>query len=72
MVRLLSVIHTASLDRGMLMTLVASFVVRGRRSTRSVDVTPKTAEQNLTALNGIRQSEAAITSNTRLCSGEAN
>jgi len=64
--------HTAAPDRGKLVTLIAG---KRRRllfaetddevfMTRSLNVTPKTTEQNLIVRSG--KSEAAITNNKRL------
>jgi len=68
-----TVIHTAALDRGKLVTLIADIIMRRRLlltgddemfMTRSLNVTPKTTEQYLIVYNG--KSQAAITNNKRL------
>ena len=75
-------IHAAALDRDKLVTLIAGkrrrllFAVDDDElcMTRSINVTSKTAEQNLIVRSG--KSEAAITNNKRLgssyCTVEAN
>jgi len=67
-----SVIRTAAPDRGKLVTLIAGkrrrllFAGDGRRSVydKSLNITPKTTELNLTVRIG--KSEAAITNNKKL------
>jgi len=68
-----TVIQTAALDRGKLVTLIADIIMRRRLlltgddemfMTRSLNVTPKTTEQYLIVYNG--KSQAAITNNKRL------
>ena len=74
MLRPLSAIHSAAMDHGKLMTLVAgkgrSLLMAGDDDemfmTRSLVVTPKTTEQHLIVRND--KSVAYVTNNKRLCS----